>query len=235
MTPQWYRRAVVCMPSVLVVGCLGSGADPVAPVASSNPPGPDTTQPFPLDRGDDGVGTPGTYKALALRLTDNGTPVVTPVDGVIGVVCIGMSNANQECTDYISRLRSQYADEVNPAVRIVNCAVGGHAIERWIQPNDDAALWNDCIVRKLPFAGIRLDQVRVLFHKAANQFTLAASGSALPTYPAAGSDFENFRDNLTSFAARVTSKFPAVPGGVHVIAQLRRLHHQCGARRTTEL
>lgn len=174
------------------------------------PPGLDVSEPFPIDRGDDGVQTPGSYKGLPLRLVNNGAPTVTAVDGVIGVVCVGMSNANQECNDYIQRLASEYAGQVNPAVRVVNCAVGGHAIEKWIDPAYDAVLWDDCIQRKLATRGVRPDQVRVIWHKAANQFTTAGGGGVLPAYPAPGSDYDNFLRNLNDFSARVKVKFPAV-------------------------
>jgi hypothetical protein len=93
-------------------------------------------------------------------------------------------------------------------VKLVNCAVGGHAIERWNDPAFDAVLWDHCITQRLPAAGVRPDQVRVIYHKAANQFT-TAGGSPLPAYPAPGSDFENFRSNLQVFASRVRSKFPS--------------------------
>lgn len=176
---------------------------------SKLPPGADTVEPYAIDRGDDGADTPGSYKGLPLRLTENGSPVVTPVDGVIGVVCIGMSNANQECGDYVTRLSTEYAGSVRANVRVVNCAVGGNAIERWIDPAFDANLWDDCILRRLGPAGIRLHQVRVVYHKAANQFTTASTGSALPVFPAAGSDYENFHRNLGAFAARIPVKFPA--------------------------
>jgi hypothetical protein len=188
---------------------MACSATPTGSDDRSPPPGPDVSQPFPLDRGDDGPGTPGTYKGLWLRPVDHGAPAVTGVDGIIGVVCIGMSNANQECADFITRRNGQYAAEISPAVRIVNCAVGGHAIERWIDPAYDGMLWDACITNRLPAAGVRLDQVRVLYHKAANQFT-TSQGAALPAYPAPGSDYENFRANLSQFAARVRVEFPAV-------------------------
>lgn len=190
------------------IGCAGNVA---APDDSGEPPsGSNTVVPFPIDRGGDGPSAPGTYKGLWLRLTDTGTPTVTPVDGVIGLVCVGMSNANQECTDFQSRVRAELAAEVNPAVRVVNCAVGGHAIEKWNDPAFDAVLWDRCIAQRLPAAGVRLDQVRVIWHKAANQFTSGAGGSPLPTYPASGSDYEAFIRNLSTFATRAPSKFPAL-------------------------
>jgi hypothetical protein len=173
------------------------------------PPGPDVSTPFPIDRGDDGPQTPGSYKSLPLRLATSVSPMVTAVDGVIGFVCVGMSNANQECADFQMRVRSEYASVVNPAVRVVNCAVGGNAIERWIDPAYDATLWYQCIMQRLPEAGVRLDQVRVIYHKAADQFTTGENNSALPLYPDAASDYENFRGNLQRFAERVKTIFPA--------------------------
>jgi hypothetical protein len=202
------ERVSIGAVAVLLAACEAAS---VAGTPPATPPlGPQTVQPFPIDRGDDGAHTPGTYKGLWLRLADNGEPAVQAVDGVIGVVCVGMSNAAQECADFIQRVQGEFAAAIDPAVRVVNCAVGGHAIERWIDSAYDATLWDDCIQRRLPQAGVRADQVRVLYHKAANQFTTAAGGGALPTYPDPGSDYEAFRRNLSAFAARVAGKFPAV-------------------------
>jgi hypothetical protein len=194
---------------VTVVACADStvmddGEDPAVPA------GADVATPFPIDRGDDGESTPGTYKGLWLRLVDNGEPAVTPVDGVIGVVCVGMSNGRQECDAYRSGVSQLWASEIDPAVRVANCAVGGHAIERWIDPAFDGTLWEDCIGRKLGLAGIRPEQVRVIHHKAANQFTLGPGGTQLPLYPSANSDYENFVANLAAFATRVADWFPSV-------------------------
>lgn len=193
---------------LIVIGCGTAG--PVGTGPDEPPPGADTGQPFPIDRGDDGPGTPGTYKGLWLRLTTTGQPQVTPADGLIGVVCIGMSNANQECSDYITRVEGEFASAINPAVRVVNCAVGGHAIERWNDPTQDAELWQRCVDQRLPGAGLRAGQVRVLYHKAANQFTTGPGGAPLPAWPAPGSDYENFLANLSVFAGRVKTWFPSV-------------------------
>lgn len=193
---------------LLLVGAACSAQDGAGP-DDGPPPGADTSTPFPLDRGDDGPSTPGTYKGLPLRLTDNGAPTVTPVDGVIGVVCVGMSNGNQECGAFLQAVRGAWAPQVNPQVRVVNCAVGGHAVERWMDPDYDAVLWDDCVSRKLGQAGVRVDQVRVVWHKAANQFTTAPGGGALPAYPDPASDYHAFLRNLSAFAARVRTEFPA--------------------------
>jgi hypothetical protein len=200
-------RSILSLAAILTgAACNGSQA---VSADDDRPPGGDVITPFPIDRGDDGPQTPGSYKGLPLRLADNAASSVTPVGGVIGVVCVGMSNGRQECDDFIQRVRNEYANEVNPAVRVVNCAVGGHAIERWIDPAYDGTLWDRCASVVLPQAGVSVNQVRVIWHKAANQFTTSGN-SVLPTYPSAGSDYENFRANLTKFAARVTTKFPAV-------------------------
>jgi hypothetical protein len=202
-------RALTCGFALAVAACGGSPAAP-QPDPDAAPPGADVAVPYPIDRGDDGPQTPGTYKGLWLRLVDSGQPVVTPVDGVIGLVCVGMSNANQECAAFISGVRGAWAGEVNAQVRVANCAVGGYAIERWNDPQEDARLWDACISSRLPAAGIRPDQVRVLYHKAANQFTAGPGGTVLPLYPAAGSDYANFLANLAVFATRVPVKFPSV-------------------------
>ena len=171
---------------------------------TNGPLGPDTDAPFPIDRGSE-ADTPGTYLGLPLELVDNGAPTVTSVDGVLGVVCIGMSNSSQECGDFIDKLQRGTLGPVNSEVAVVNCAVGGNAIERWNDPANDPNLWDACIDTRLPAAGVRTDQVRVLYHKAANQFTQGAG-----TYPAPGSDYEAFRDNLGVFAGRVRQFFPSV-------------------------
>jgi lysophospholipase L1-like esterase len=199
-------HALLCGLAALLLGCAGN---PGAPGVAS-PPGPDTSEPFPIDRGDDGFHTPGTYKGLWLRLADNGAPALAAVDGIIGLVCVGMSNAFQECGAFVDHVRGAWSGEVNVQVRVANCAVGGHAIERWNDAGFDDTLWDACIRRRLPQAGIRSDQVRVLYHKAANQFTTGPNNSSLPAYPAAGSDYERFLANLATFAQRVPEKFPAV-------------------------
>ncbi|HUP59562.1 MAG TPA: hypothetical protein VNA69_03985, partial [Thermoanaerobaculia bacterium] len=186
-TPHPHRRARCALLVTLVAAACGgstSPATPTTPAAGIPPPAAGDTQPFPIDHG---AGAPTTYKGLPLRLVDNGEPVVTPVDDIIGLVCVGMSNGNQECATFIERVRGTWAGTVNPQVRVANCAVGGHAIERWNDPADDAALWDACIGSRLGAAGIRSDQVRVVYHKAANQFTTGPGNAPLPLYPSAGS------------------------------------------------
>lgn len=197
----------------LALAGILSGACSAAPLVPDPgpheaPPGGDVSTPFPIDRGDDGPATPGTYKGLWLRLVSRSAPVVSPIDGRIGIVCVGMSNAAQECNQWVQQVGAARRSEVHPAVRIVNCSVGNHAIERWNDPAFDATLWDDCIQRKLGAAGLRADQVRVLYHKAANQF--GGSGGQLPPLPAPDANFHLFFANLQAFSTRVHAKFPAV-------------------------
>lgn len=165
---------------------------------------------MPIDAAPAGGGA-ASYKGLPLTLAQTGSPVVSPVAGVIGVVCIGMSNSSQECTDFISHAdRGDYAGQISPAVRFANCAVGSHAIERWNDPAFDGMLWDACLSGKLAPRGIGPEQVRVIWHKAADQFTTGPGGAVYPPYPDAGSDYFRFRDNLGRFAARLREKFPSV-------------------------
>ncbi len=180
--------------------------DPVSP----DPGELDVSEPYPIDRGSRGGGAPATYKGLPLKLADNPPPTITPVDGVIGLVCVGMSNARLECDALIQELAGGWQAAVNPQVRVANCSLGGHAIERWIDPAYDATLWDDCRDRRLPQAGILPGQVRVLYHKAANQFTVGPGSTPLPLYPDPGSDYQAFLAHLSDFAARVPVEFPSV-------------------------
>lgn len=179
---------------------------PVQNEATTVPPvsGAESQIPIPLDAGT------GTYKGLPLGLFQNpAAPTVTAVDGVIGLVCIGMSNAFQECEDFIAKLSGEFAGQVNPQVRVVNCAVPGRAIEFWNNPEYDK-LWEKCVSLKISQAGLRPEQIRVVWHKAADMFTTEESGAAFPPYPDPNSDYFHFYENLTTFAARLHEKLPSV-------------------------
>lgn len=195
---------------VLLVGCSAAIAVVAATGASSAPhQSGDTTEPYPIDRGGR-PGTPATYKGLVLGLADTGAPRVSAVDGRIGVVCIGMSNASQECADFETRLARRALPGVAPGVRVANCAVGSHAIERWTDPAYDEVLWHACTRVKIPAAGLRPDQVRVVWHKAASQLTTDDTGRVLPPYPDPASDYFRFRAHLAAFSVRVRDELPSV-------------------------
>ena len=193
----------------LVTAIACSDASDV-PLDVPEPLEPDTSEPFVIvDRGGE-AGAPLTYKGLPLRLEDNGQPGVTPVNGRIALVCVGMSNSNQECGAFINGVQGQWAAEIDAAIVVVNCAVGGHAIERWIDPAFDGVLWDRCRDETLPLSGVTPAQVRVIYHKAADQFTTKPGGGAKPPYPDPQSDYAAFFDNLTAFALRVNTEFPSV-------------------------
>lgn len=201
----------------LVLACLiaGCGNETPAPAPSSTipvtaPEGvPSQAELVSIDGGP--AAGAASYKGLPLGLTHSGEPAVTPVDGVIGLVCIGMSNGNQECADFIQQIDAgRMAGAINPAVRVVNCAVGGHAIERWIDPAFDSVLWEACLGARVRQRGVRADQVRVIWHKAARQFTTDASGAVLPPYPDPSSDYFLFQQNLSRFADVLRQRMPSV-------------------------
>lgn len=199
-----HPRAMVWL--LVLLACGGE-----APSTNTPPLTADVATPYPLDAATT-AGAPVTYKGLSLQLVQRASPVVTPVDGIIGVVCIGMSNANQECARLIAATEAggPWAAEKAATVRLVNCAVGNHAIERWIDPAYDATLWDACAGPKLAARGVRRDQVRVILHKAANQFGSGPNGAPLPAYPAPDANYFDFLANLAAFAARVRAEFPAV-------------------------
>jgi hypothetical protein len=201
-----------------LLACAGCGGDGSPTAGDDAPPDPapdggvdpvDVATPFPIDGGAL-PGAPDTYKGLPLALVDNGAPTVTAVRGVIGVICIGMSNSNQECADFIQKLGTTFAGQVNAEVRVVNCAVGGHAIERWNDPADDERLWDACLTQRIAERGVAADQIRVVYHKAADQFTLGPDGQVKPPYPDPGSDYFAFHANLTTFAGRLAQQMPSV-------------------------
>jgi hypothetical protein len=159
----------------LAVGCTaGTLPEPVGPGTA---PIGDVSTPVPIDQLP-GPGLPTHYKGLPLQLVQRPAPSITPVDGVIGVVCVGMSNAAQECGRLLASMApgGPWNHEVSPAVRFVNCAVGGHAIERWIEPAFDPVLWDACLTTRIPQRDLRPEQVRVILHKAANQFGTGPGG-----------------------------------------------------------
>ncbi len=197
MTP-FAIRAVRSLLGLLVACTSAAETEQPLPWASTLPP---------IDAADL-PGRPSQYKGLPLALTENPTRIIAPVRGIIGVVCIGMSNANEECERFRQLVNGPWALQRNSAVRVVNCAVGSHAIERWIDTVFDATLWDACKNTALAAAGVAEDQVLVLYHKAANQFTLDG-GATKPLYPSPSSDYASFMANLSLFAERVPLEFPS--------------------------
>lgn len=66
-------------------------------------------------------------------------------------------------------------------------------------------------MNRLAQAGVTPQQVRVVWHKAADQFTATEDMmDALPPYPDPDSDYFNFIDNLGAFAAKLPQMLPSV-------------------------
>jgi hypothetical protein len=99
-------------------------------------------------------------------------PLVTPVDGVIGVVSLGMSNGQQEWGRFM--LDAAGRNDLGPALRFANGAQGGVTMSMWANPNDNA--W-DFAEAAAAEAGIRSDQVRVLWLKMGSQLSDLGNGS----------------------------------------------------------
>ena len=107
---------------------------------------------------------PATHAAAA--------PAVTPVDGVIGVLSLGMSNGEQEWGRFM--LDAAARNDLAQTLRFANGAQGGVAMVQWANPND--AAW-DFAVEAAAEAGIRSDQVRVLWLKMGSQLPDLGNGS----------------------------------------------------------
>jgi len=193
----------------LAPGCSSAGL-PAGPLDEDPVDAPDTTALIPIDLGNHGAAPPGQYRGLPLKLIEHPEPSVTPVDDLVGVVCVGMSNSNQECRGWLEFLDAGAWSEVSERVRIVNCAVGGHALERWIDPAFDDELWGRCVNQRIPAAGLTPGQIRVIYHKAATQFNMLPGGVPRPLYPDPESAFQRKRVYLDAFAGRVPEWFPAV-------------------------
>ena len=79
------------------------------------------------------------------------------------------------------------------------CAAPGGGVHAY-----DTVLRDACKGTKLANAGVSADQVRVVYHKAANQFGMPVY------YPEPGSDYSSFQANLTAFSRRVRAELPSV-------------------------
>ncbi len=119
------------------------------------------------DTGDlyaDGNAMPAFHAAAA--------PAVTPVDGVVGVVSLGMSNAKEEWSAFVD-LASARSD-LAPLLRFANGAVSGHTMAMWADPANDA--W-DFAVNQITTAGVRTDQVRIVWMKMGSRIQELGDGS----------------------------------------------------------
>lgn len=145
-----------------------------------------------------------TYHGLEGGLVDNGKPEVSATEGRLAIVAISMSNGRQEFQRFIELFEGHR--DVDPAIALVNCARGGHALERWLAQDD---LWADCRLR-VAAAGLTLDQVKVVWAKDANQLT--DHGRTLPDPEA---DYHDLVENISALSERVGREFPSVQAVFH--------------------
>lgn len=74
-------------------------------------------------------------------------------------------------------------------------------MERWNASKDDAQLWGVCQEEKIPEAGLRPDQIKVVWHKAAK---------ALVTDNDKRASLVDYQTELTNFAEKLPEWFPSV-------------------------
>ena len=140
-----------------------------------------------------------TYYGLHGGLVDNGAPAVTATNGKIVIIAISMSNGFQEYNRFIELYENH--PDMAEQIHLVNCAVGGSALERWLETNND--LWSKCkdkVTNKHS-----LDQVKVVWAKNANQFT--EHGLTLPDPNA---DYYDLVNNIGGLMQRIHAEFPSV-------------------------
>lgn len=146
------------------------------------------------------MGPNDTYYGLKGGLVDNGIPTVTATNGKIIIIAISMSNGHQEFNRFIELYENH--PDVSGEIVLINCAVGGSALERWVGA-EGQELWDQCksnVTKKHS-----LDQVKVVWAKNADQFT--ELGITLPDPQA---DYYNLVTNIGLLGQKVGSEFPSV-------------------------
>jgi len=120
---------------------------------------------------------------------------MTPVDGKIVLISIGMSNTTQEFRVFVP-LAMNYSGR-NPNLLVVDCAEGGQAAD--IAANPNSAYWDDVMAR-LVAAGAAPEQVRAAWVKEA---------VARPTLPFPD-DALQLKGYLRAIAMNLKDKFPNI-------------------------
>ena len=146
------------------------------------------------------MGPNDTYYGLPGGLVDNGIPTVTASNNKIIIIAISMSNGFQEFSRFIELYKNH--PDVSNQIELINCAVGGSALERWLTED---SLWEKC-KGKID----DLSAVKVVWAKDANQDT--AHGRTLPD-PAA--DYYDLIDNIGAISQRIGDEFPSVQAIFH--------------------
>jgi hypothetical protein len=194
---------------LLLGAACGGGGDSLGPDASADIDaqlGDSGQEIAPQQIALDLVNPGDTYHGLGASLVDTGVPTVTATDGKIVIIAISMSNGRIEFNRFIELYEGH--QDVSTEVQLVNCAKGGNALERWLDPAQYDNLWTDC-KNLIQAAGHQLDQVKVVWAKDANQFP---DGTTLPSDAA---DYHDLVVNISSISQMIASEFPSVQAVFH--------------------
>lgn len=118
---------------------------------------------------------------------------IQPISGKIGLISVGMSNTNTEFSRFITLANAD--TQVNDNLVIVNGALSGGTVERWIDPNDQS-YWNN-LYQKISQAGLTNSQVQVAWVKI----------TQLEKSPFPG-NMQNFSNRLETLVQLLKTNFP---------------------------
>jgi hypothetical protein len=158
-----------------------------------------TNERIPLDM----MGPNDTYYGLKGGLVDNGAPTVEATNGKIVIIAISMSNGFQEFSRFMEVFGGH--PDVSEDIVLINCAVGGSALESWLS---EQTLWERC--KDDVNQNYSVDQVKVVWAKDANQDT--ADGITLPD---AKADYYDLIANIGALSQKIGDEFPSVQAIFH--------------------
>ncbi len=117
----------------------------------------------------DGVGLYEGGNTIPPSLVDS-APAISPIDGVIGVISLGMSNTSQEWRAFMSLVGS--SSGVAGDVVLADGAVGGETMSEWAIAS--GAAWSSSL-QKIRDAGLSPNQVQVVWMKMGSHLEELAS------------------------------------------------------------
>jgi hypothetical protein len=138
------------------------------------------------------------YNATLEILPRNSSGAVDLVNGRIGFISIGMSNAKAE----FGKFQENIGAEKSPAVLIVNGAQPGKVASVWANPPPGDDPWA-FLANKIANAGLSPAQVQVVWLKQANADP-DAEDDAFPVYA------QKLRDDMATIVRRVRTDYPNV-------------------------
>lgn len=122
---------------------------------------------------------------------------IDPVNGLVGMISIGMSNTTQEFSYFVGTLAGD--PTIHPRLRVVDGAQGGQDAIAWSTP--DAAPWS-VLASRLSNAGIAPAQVQTLWLKQ------QISADDLAQYGPFPNGASTLRDYLRTIVQIAKSKYP---------------------------